>query len=159
MIRLDLVNVGVLPESGNVVLVLRATDLSKLLIMDIGPFEGRAIAMGAAGTASPRPMTHDLLVETLAALGGKIQHVFIREFRDQTFFATLAVNTGTTGLLEIDSRPSDAVACAVRTGAPIFVDEAVLEATGIREDEIETAVDGPGELGEMTDDSETSTIH
>lgn len=157
MIRLNLVNVGVLPDSGSVVLVMRAPEMSRLLIMDIGPFEGRAIAMGASGVEPPRPMTHDLLVQTLTACGAKVQHVFIREFKEQTFFATLTLETGDKGMIELDSRPSDAVACAVRTGAPIFVDEKVLAAAGVREEDVQVAVE---EVEDAEDeDADTPLIH
>lgn len=157
MVRLELVSVGILQNASDVVLVLRAPHTGQLLIMAIGPFEGRAIAMGMEKVDVPRPMTHDLLLSTIQNLGARVQRVLIRDVQDSTFFATMYLEQQDGVVLEVDSRPSDAVACAVRAGAPIFADPVVMALAGVRpnDDGEEEAEDG--EDGE--DDSESTQIH
>jgi bifunctional DNase/RNase len=76
---------------------------------------------------SPRPMTHDLLKNSIEQLGARIERIVITDLREATFFATLHLVVGEGRAIEVDSRPSDAMALALRCGAPIFVEESVLE--------------------------------
>jgi bifunctional DNase/RNase len=92
----------------------------------IGRFEARAIDRSVRKQAPPRPMTHDLLATVIEATGASLERVEITDLKEGTFFASLKVRKeGET--VEVDSRPSDAIALAVRTGAPIFVSEEVLK--------------------------------
>ena len=92
----------------------------------IGRFEARAIDRSVRRQSPPRPMTHDLLATVLEATGATLERVEITDLKEGTFFASLKVRRdGET--VEVDSRPSDAIALAVRTGAPIFVSEEVLK--------------------------------
>lgn len=155
MIQLDLVSVGVVQDSGDVVMVLRAPDAGKLLIVDIESFTGRAIHMAAEGIEAPRPLTHDLLYNTLNVLGASLTAIEIRELRERIFYATLIL-TVDGRRVEVDARPSDAVALALRAHAPVLVSEAVLDAAGIDEE------DGDDEdAGDDEDDdtSENPTVH
>jgi bifunctional DNase/RNase len=92
----------------------------------IGVFEANAIALSLEGVDPPRPMTHDLLMSTLGSLGAKVEKVTICGLKESTFFAEILVR-GEAGHHLVDSRPSDAIALALRAGAPIFAHREVLE--------------------------------
>jgi len=151
MIQLSLVSVGLIQESGSVILVLRAADLGRLLVMEVGLLEGRAIAMEAEGVRAPRPLTHDLMHSMLERFGAKVAEVLIRDYADKTFFATLVLQQANGERLEMDARPSDAVTLAIRAEAPIYVTEQVLEAAGMDETEDE---DEEGEEEEPEEEDE-----
>lgn len=102
----------------------------RLLPIWIGPFEAEAIALQMQGTEVPRPLTHDLLKAVIGALGGTVSHILVNDLSDNTFYARIAINIDGREL-EVDSRPSDAIALAVRVQAPIYVAESVMEAAGI----------------------------
>lgn len=108
------------------VLVLEEADGPRLLPIWIGLAEGQAIALKFANIVLPRPMTHDLLINVMECLGYKLNQVVINDLREQTFYAQLHVNQNSTKFV-VDSRPSDAIALAVRTNCPIFVHEKVFE--------------------------------
>jgi len=96
----------------------------------IGQNESEAIAMRLQGAVVPRPLTHDLLASVIAELGGDVQYVLINDLQNSIFYARLAIQHD--GALQmIDSRPSDAIALAVRVDAPIYVAEEVLDKAGI----------------------------
>jgi bifunctional DNase/RNase len=92
----------------------------------IGFFEATSIDRRVRGQSTPRPLTHDLLASTIELLGGEIQDVYINELRDHTYFAKLRIRHEGE-LIEVDSRPSDAIALAVTVEVPIFVSEDVIE--------------------------------
>jgi uncharacterized protein len=92
----------------------------------IGRFEARAIDRTVRRQAFPRPMTHDLMAALVEASGAHLERVEITDLREGTYFATLHLRRDTE-TVKVDARPSDAVALAVRTGCPIFVDDAVLK--------------------------------
>ncbi|MBC7255490.1 MAG: bifunctional nuclease family protein [Chloroflexi bacterium] len=96
----------------------------------IGQNESEAIAMRLQGAVVPRPLTHDLLASVIAELGGDVQYVLINDLQNSIFYARLAIQHDGT-LQMIDSRPSDAIALAVRVDAPIYVAEEVLDKAGI----------------------------
>lgn len=157
MIRLSLVSVGVVEDTASALLVLRSAERQRLLVMEIGMLEGRAIALEAEGIRAPRPLTHDLLYSVIEALGAEVAEVLIHDFKDKTFFAHLVLIRADGEPVAIDARPSDAIALALKSGAPIYVDEAVLEMAGLeeREDELE---EDELELDE-TDDDDKPVIH
>jgi uncharacterized protein len=115
------------PTSETPVLILREVDGSIFLPIWIGPFEANAIALAVEGVPTPRPLTHDLLRSTLVTLGGRLERVEIHDLAEGTFFARLVVQTATASL-EIDARPSDAIALALRAEAPIWAARRVLDA-------------------------------
>ncbi len=96
----------------------------------IGHFEADAIAIPMQNVPVSRPLTHDLLGAVIGALGGKITQVVINELSDETFYAKLVIDENGRHV-EVDSRPSDAIAIAIRAKVPIFVEEAVLEQAGM----------------------------
>jgi bifunctional DNase/RNase len=115
-----------LPANAPVVLLREAGGERRVLPIYIGPEEAKAIALALEGVTTPRPMTHDLMRDLLTALGASVQRIVVTELRDSTFFAEveLALNGSTR---RVSSRPSDAVALAVRVDAPIFASEDVLD--------------------------------
>jgi len=108
------------------VVLLREMDGEGVLPIWIGPTEANAIALCLAGLEPPRPLTHDLLHRVIAGTGFTVQRVIISELRDNTFFAELILE-GDHSVTRIDARPSDSIALALRTEAPIFVTDGVFE--------------------------------
>jgi bifunctional DNase/RNase len=112
------------------IVLLRTLDGNKFLPIWIGHPEAAAILMKLQGTATARPMTHDLVTSMLEELNATVSKVAVTELRENTFHALITLQVDGTEI-EIDSRPSDALALAVRTEAPIFVAEAVLDDSAI----------------------------
>jgi len=133
-IQVEIMGLAASPASGGAyALILKEVSGTRRLPIIIGAFEAQAIALEMEGIKPPRPLTHDLIKNIIDALGVSLHNVFISELRDGTFFARLALNSVNT---EIDSRPSDAIALAVRYGVPIFVSEVVMdEAAFVPEEE------------------------
>jgi uncharacterized protein len=119
------------------IVLLKTVDSNKFLPIWIGHPEAAAILMKLQGATTPRPMTHDLLCDMLAELEVKCTQVAVTELRDNTFFASITLNVNGRDV-EIDSRPSDALAIAVRSGAPIYAAEEVIAESAIEfEHEVE----------------------
>lgn len=133
------------------VVVLKNADGSKLLPVWIGPVEARAIQMELEGHQAPRPMTHDLMLSLIDGLNARVLRVVINDLIDSTFYATIDLQTS-RGERNIDARPSDAIALAVRARCPIFVDGAVLEALVDANDVQRLRADEIG--GENTDEDD-----
>jgi bifunctional DNase/RNase len=114
-----------LPANAPVVLLREQTG-ARVLPIYIGPEEAKAIALALEGVATPRPMTHDLLRDTLGALGAELQRITVTELRDRTFYAELELRVDQR-TVRVSSRPSDAIALAVRVSAPIYAAERVLD--------------------------------
>lgn len=118
------------------VVILREKDSDRYLPIWIGPMEADAIAVRLQDVSVARPMTHDLLRNTIEQLGGRVVHILVNDLMNDTFFARIVLDVqGQT--MEIDARPSDAIALAVRVEAPIFVEESVLDRAGVVLDEDE----------------------
>lgn len=114
-------------------LVLLRTKNDDILPIFIGPLEARAIAVGRAGESLPRPMTHDLMLSTLEILGASVKRIEVTDLLDATFYAKLIIES--RGLeYELDARPSDALALAVRLDMPIFIAEKVIELAALSDD-------------------------
>jgi bifunctional DNase/RNase len=116
------------------VVVLKEKDSDRYLPIWIGPAEADAIAVKMQGVYVPRPLTHDFICVAIDALGGSVQSVIMNKLENDTFFAKVVLESD-KGQKEIDCRPSDALAVAVRLGIPIFADEKVLEEAGVLLDE------------------------
>ena len=141
LIELELVGVRVeLPHNQPIVLLKEQTG-SRFLPIWIGAPEATSIAFALQGVAMPRPLTHDLLRNVLADLSVDVERIVVTELRDGTFYAEIElVQGGRT--VKVSSRPSDAIALAVRASVPIFAEEAVLAEAGIEiEDEDEQEVE------------------
>ena len=114
------------PVSNSPIVVLKDPDDRFFLPIWVGIFEANAIALQLENITTPRPMTHDLLRNMISELDAQVTRIVINDLRDSTFFAQIRLLTGGK-TLELDARPSDAIALALRTEAPIFVAQSVLE--------------------------------
>jgi len=114
------------PVTNMPIVILRDEDGQRALPIWVGPVEANAIALQIENVAPPRPMTHDLLRYLLHELGAQLVRVVIADLRESTFYAYLELRRGEETLF-VDARPSDALALSLRTKAPIFVDNLVLE--------------------------------
>ncbi len=121
-------------EQGNVfpnhIVVLYDAQGQRTLPIWVGPFEGTAIALGVVGEAMPRPMTFEFMVKLIAAANATVESVRVDSLQGDVFFAVVTLRQGDR-TVEIDARPSDAIALAVRMKSPIFASEAVMEKAGI----------------------------
>ena len=114
------------PQAGSPVVLLEELQGDRVLPIWVGVFEARAIAMEMDKVAPPRPMTHDLIKNIIEGVKAQVTNVVIIDLRDNTFYAQIALNTGAASL-QIDARPSDAIALALRVKAPIYVAKTVLD--------------------------------
>ena len=114
------------PITNMPIIVLRDQEGQRTLPIWIGVFEANAIALQIENVETPRPMTHDLLKEMVNALGGLVERIVVCELRENTFYATIHLETA-RGSVTVDARPSDAIALALRTRSKIFVDETVIQ--------------------------------
>jgi hypothetical protein len=114
------------PVSNSPIVVLKDDDEKFFLPIWVGIFEANAIALQLENVTTPRPMTHDLLRNMISELDAHVTRVVINDLRDSTFFAQIRLNVGAK-TLEVDARPSDAIALALRTEAPIYVAQSVLD--------------------------------
>ena len=116
------------------VVILKEKESDRYLPIWIGPAEADAIAVRLQEVAVSRPLTHNLLRSIIDTLGGSIQYIVVNDLANDTFYARIIMDVdGRT--IEIDSRPSDAIALAVRVQVPIFAEEAVLDKAGVRLDQ------------------------
>ena len=141
MIEMSLVGVRVELPSNQPIVLLKEADGERYLPIWIGAVEATAIAFALQGIETPRPMTHDLMRDILAETNVSVERIVISDLVDQTFYATIAM--GRNGqAVEVSSRPSDAIALAVRINAPIYASEEVLAQAGIElKDEEESEVE------------------
>jgi bifunctional DNase/RNase len=116
------------------VVVLKEMETSLFLLIWIGPTEAEAIAVKMQGMSVPRPLTHDLLVDLVKSVGGSFEHILVNDLQNETFYAKIVIRIGDQ-THEIDSRPSDAMAVAVRAEVPIYVADQVMEKAGISMDQ------------------------
>lgn len=126
MIEVEVAHLGLDRHTNTPVVILREKDGSRVLPIWIGAPEANAIAMEMQGAKAPRPLTHDLLKQVLTGLGGTLQRVFISSVKDNTYFAELLISRADE-LVQVDARPSDSIALALRVQAPIYASEALFE--------------------------------
>jgi len=125
-VRMELARILIRETNDTHVVELREVDGERIFPIVIGLSEAAAIERRLMGQAPPRPQTHELLASVVEALGASIERVVINDLKNQTFFARLILRQGDRRV-DIDSRPSDAIALGVATDVPIFVEEHVLE--------------------------------
>jgi len=159
MIELSLVGVRVELPTNQPIVLLKETEGDRYLPIWIGAVEATAIAFALQGVQPPRPMTHDLLRDIMQETQIEVERVLISDLVDSTFFAVIRMALdGRTA--EVSSRPSDAIALAVRIDAPIFAAEEVLEQAGIElRDEEETEVQKFREFLDQVDPEDFATGH
>ena len=131
MIELVLSKIKIDENRNEQVIVLKENGGNRFLPVVIGMAEVNAIKLRLSGIEPPRPLTHDLLLRSVEGLGAKLKEIHIDKLEQNTFFAKLVLSRNGEGELKIDARPSDSVALALRAGAPIFVDEEVLDQAGV----------------------------
>ncbi len=146
MRELDVVGVRVEMPSNAPMVLLREVGGSRYLPIWIGAGEASAIANAQEGIVPPRPLTHDLMVDTLATLGHRLTEVHITELDGGTFYAVLLVDG-----IEVSARPSDAIALALRVGSDIYCAEDVLDEAGVEVPEGEESEESEAEGGEPVD--------
>lgn len=130
MREMDVVGVRVEMPSNQPIVLLREVTGERYLPIWIGAAEAAAIALSLQGVVTPRPMTHDLLKNILEDLSVRVARIVVTELRESTFFATIEMQRDST-TFEVSSRPSDAIALAVRMAIPIFASEEVLDEAAI----------------------------
>ncbi|GAB4408089.1 MAG: bifunctional nuclease family protein [Anaerolineae bacterium] len=127
-VKIDSIRVSLMSQHR--VVVLKDVDTDRYLPIWIGPFEADAITIQLQGVQVARPLTHDLLKSIIDEMGATISHVMVSELKNDTFFARIVMDVNGQSM-EIDARPSDAIALAVRANAPLFVAEEVMSAASI----------------------------
>lgn len=136
-----------LPSNAPIVLLREVSESGRLLPIFIGASEATAIAIALDGVDTPRPMTHDLLRDVIIELSADIERVVVTELRDRTFYAELHL-VSDSGTTVVSSRPSDALALAVRTGADIYATDQVIDDAGYIAD---SAPDGAQQESEVVE--------
>ena len=130
MLELNIDSIRVSPMNYQRVVILKDKESDRYLPIWIGPAEADAIAVKLQDLSVPRPLTHDLILTVLETLGGAVKQILVDNLENDTFYAKIVIDVGGE-TKEIDSRPSDAMALAVRTQVPIFATEEVMEKAAI----------------------------
>ena len=125
MIKMTVRGIALDPLTNMPIIILKDQDDKRALPIWVGIFEANAIALELEKISTPRPMTHDLIKNILGGLGANVQQVVVNELKDNTFFAVIEISVN-GNVVNIDARPSDAIALALRVNAPIFVTEKVV---------------------------------
>ena len=114
------------PITNMPIIILRDGDGGRILPIWVGVFEANAIALQMENVQTPRPMTHDLLKNVIEDLSAAVERIVVTDLKENTFYAVIHLRTDGRGVV-VDARPSDAIALALRAGAPIYVEETVIE--------------------------------
>ena len=133
------------PNSGTPIIILKDVNSETMLPIWVGAYEANAIALEIEKIAPPRPMTHDLLRNLIVELGLKVERVVVTSLRENTFYAVIELIGESGEAMRLDSRPSDAIALALRADCPIYVDSEVIQAS---RNTIDTESETEGEGGE-----------
>lgn len=146
------------PTTNSPIVLLKDVGSEAMLPIWVGPYEANSIASEIEKVAPQRPMTHDLLRNAINQMGGTVHRVIVTDLRDNTFYAVIEIAVS-EGLVFLDSRPSDAIALALRVDCPIFIREEVLEssrideaARAVDEDEGDEEVEWPEEIDDISSD-------
>ncbi|MFN2453897.1 MAG: bifunctional nuclease family protein [Pyrinomonadaceae bacterium] len=149
------------PNTGTPIIILKDVNGETMLPIWVRAYEANAIAEAIEKIAPPRPMTHDLLRNLILEIGAQVDRVVVTELRESTYYAAIEIRTGDGSILMLDARPSDAIALALRTDCPIYIDTEVLRASNAAgssdEDETETVnasadeEEWPDVIGEVGD--------
>ena len=133
MLEMTVDSIRVSPQNYQRVVILKEKESDRYLPIWLGPAEADAIAVKLQDLSVPRPLTHDLLGTIIDSLGGTIDHILVSDLQNDTFYAKITIQANGESK-EIDCRPSDAVALAVRAKVPIFANEEVMDKAGIHLD-------------------------
>jgi bifunctional DNase/RNase len=150
VVPLELIGVRVeMPANTPMVLLRESDGRHRLLPIYIGTPEASAIHYALEGVIPPRPLTHDLMLDVIGELGASVSRIVVTEIRDRTYYAELHLATE-GGDKVVSSRPSDAIALAVRCGAPMFADDSLIDAVG-QEAPVESEEDADEIIDEFKD--------
>lgn len=130
MIEVRVAHLGLDRTTNTPVVILQEREGERVLPIWIGPAEASAIAMELAGVKFSRPLTHDLLKQVIVGLGADLRKVIITQVKDNTYYAELHIYRG-DAVIQVDARPSDSIAVALRLKAPIFTSDGLLEHTSV----------------------------
>jgi len=130
MLEIIIQGMGLDSRNYQPLVILKEKAGERYLPIWIGSSEADAISIKLQGTTAPRPLSHDLIWSVIRSLGASIESIVINEIRDDTFYSKIFLNTA-EGQLDIDSRPSDALALALRAEVPIFIEDKVLDTAGV----------------------------
>ncbi len=136
MIEVKVVNVAIDVKSNMPVIILKEKGGEKTLPIWVGLFEAQAIALALENVKPPRPLTHDLAKSIIEKLKGKVDRVVINDLKNNTFYARILMRKNGESI-QVDSRPSDAIALALRLKVPIYIDEGVLDKVAVGSKPIE----------------------
>jgi uncharacterized protein len=125
-VQMELTRIIISENGEQQIIYLKEVDGDRMFPIVIGIFEATSIDRRVRGLPSPRPLTHDLLASTIESLGGELQDIYISELREHTYYAKLRIKHDGE-IVQVDARPSDAIAVAVTVDVPIFVAEDVLD--------------------------------
>jgi bifunctional DNase/RNase len=157
----EIVGLHVEASSGAPLVLLREHDEPhRVLPIFVGGPEAASIALALSGEAAPRPLTHDVMAALMTSVDARVEAVEVTDLRDGAFLAELAIS-GPTGGMRLDTRPSDAIALAVRLGAPLFVSDAVLDEAGtllVEAPDEETIEEEVTEFRKLLDDLDPGDI-
>jgi bifunctional DNase/RNase len=145
MIEVRVAHLGLDRSTNTPVVILQEKDGERVLPIWIGPAEASAIAMELAGVKFSRPLTHDLVKQVIVGLGGELNRVIITRVEENTYYAELQIHRN-DHVVQVDARPSDSIAVALRLDAPIFTEDDLLDLTSI--DTVESSMTEPGEPDE-----------
>ena len=146
------------PPSKGYAVLLQEKDSSRSLPIIVGSSEAQAIALYLEGVDMQRPMTHDLFINVLKTLESEINQVTIARMKNGTFFAEIVVSNSQAGEIVIDSRPSDAIAVALRTSTPIYVSDEVMDRASIDSLSAGSEVVEPVSLDKLTKEATEETV-
>jgi bifunctional DNase/RNase len=144
MVEVSIDSIRVSLMSQHRVVILKDIDSDRYLPIWIGPCEADAITVTLQEMEVSRPLTHDLLKNVIGEMGGEVEYIVISDLRNDVFYARIVMSAGGKRL-EIDSRPSDALALAVRLHVPVYIEEAVMEKAAVLPEEEMEAEGGSGE--------------
>jgi uncharacterized protein len=131
LIKMNLEGVRIEIPSQRPIILLKEEGGNRYLPIWIGPFEASAIALEMSNIKTPRPMTHDLIINIIKSLNIKIDNIEISDLKENTFYAIINILDNESKIIRIDSRPSDAIATAVRSKCNIYVESKVLDSGGL----------------------------
>jgi bifunctional DNase/RNase len=134
MLEVTVSDIGLDRNTNSPVVILRERGGARILPIWIGAAEANAIAMELKGVKAQRPLTHDLLKQIIVGLGGDLRRVVISSVKENTYFAELLIHRD-DHVFQVDARPSDSIALALRLNAPIFTSDQLLEESGLESDE------------------------
>ena len=143
MVNVEVIKISYYPPSKGYAVLLQEIGGEKQLPIIVGSAEAQAIALALEGIEMPRPMTHDLIKDIIDSFDSKIEKVIVCNLSRGTYFAKIVIKTSAIGEMRIDSRPSDAIAIALKTMAPVYVKKSVLQSASLKNVVLESGTTTP----------------